>query len=447
LKCRIAKDNKNHTAPHGIRRVTENSKGELSDHKSGQRKKHEVKSLEKVVEKCYIEFDPNAKRRATMKKLTARIMLFVMTTALAIACAACGQTPPPPPADSWRASEGLELELYTQGEETFASVTGSGTCTDEVIYLPKKHEGATVTLVNTKAFTGATSATKIVFSDTIKQVVSNESKDEWPFANCTAEVDMSLCAEMTYIPQYAFKNYKGAKVTLPEGLKYIHRGVFQYSAITEITFPKSLIGLDNNVFENCTQLLRVNFAEDGSLTTLSTNDGGGAIFSGCTALTEIVIPATVKSLGRALFANCTADVRWEAPITAIIGADPYCGIFDTYKRETYVIPTTVEEIGPYTFHNCASTNVIVPVSVKKLGANAFTYHTSAWSDNKPVDRILYAGTRAQWDAIEKEGTTYNDAKTTLYCYSENPSDVGHYWRYDSDGELEFIEVKAEDLIA
>jgi hypothetical protein len=78
---------------------------------------------------------------------------------------------------------------------------------------------------------------------------------------------------------------------------------------------------------------------------------GYSAFRGCTGLTHITIPNSVKSIGDYAFRGCTG-------LTQV------------------TIPGSVESIGDYAFQWCSLTQVTIPGSVKSIGACAFSYCTS-----------------------------------------------------------------------
>lgn len=98
--------------------------------------------------------------------------------------------------------------------------------------------------------------------------------------------------------------------TIPEGVTYV-TGFSGCSSLTEITIPKSAVAIGESAFKDCTSLAVVNLPVDGALKYIGNKvDGsvsqGGSAFSGCSALTEIVIPDSVEKLYLNTFANCTS---------------------------------------------------------------------------------------------------------------------------------------------
>lgn len=74
---------------------------------------------------------------------------------------------------------------------------------------------------------------------------------------------------------------------------------------------------------------------------------GKYVFSGCPDLKSVSIPTTITKINDGMFANCTALVTID------------------------FIPESVTAIGERAFEGCKATSVIIPDSVKKIGAFAF----------------------------------------------------------------------------
>lgn len=83
---------------------------------------------------------------------------------------------------------------------------------------------------------------------------------------------------------------------------------FQYSAITSISFPKTLTFLGVNSFQYCQSLKSVTFAAETNLPSL-----GGGVFKSCTSLPTITIPLTVSSFEPSAFAFCSSLVSINVP--------------------------------------------------------------------------------------------------------------------------------------
>jgi len=112
---------------------------------------------------------------------------------------------------------------------------------------------------------------------------------------------------------------------------------------------------------------------------------GLGAFRDCTSLTSVTIPDSVKEIGICAFEGCTSLVSVN-------------------------IPEGVKEIGNCAFEGCTSlASVTIPESVTKIGSYAFKGCTS-------LKEIHYAGTKAQWKAVEKgRGWKNGSAITSIIC--------------------------------
>jgi hypothetical protein len=103
------------------------------------------------------------------------------------------------------------------------------------------------------------------------------------------------------------------KFEIPAGVEVIPEKIFAKSAITEIVIPASVSIIEANAFLNCAQLQKVTFlpAEAGQ-TAVELTIGQNA-FNGCGNVKNIVIPSTVTTIYENAFSNCT---KLETVITS-----------------------------------------------------------------------------------------------------------------------------------
>ena len=119
---------------------------------------------------------------------------------------------------------------------------------------------------------------------------------------------------------------------------------------------------------------------------------GDSAFCNCTSLTSVTIPDSVTSFGSDAFQGCTSLTSVTIPdsVTSIGGwAFYYCT-----SLTSVTIPDGVTSIGGWAFYNCTSlTSVTIPDSVTSIGMSAFEDCTS-------LTDVYYAGSEAQWKAIQ-----------------------------------------------
>ncbi len=187
------------------------------------------------------------------------------------------------------------------------------------------------------------------------------------FENCTALETASLPA-VTELGAYTFRGARTLKnVSVAQGATTLGRYTFANTPIQAIEIlGNNITKIEMGAFYNATKLVNVtlpdsvktieDFAFEGtsSLTSINLEKvesiGGWAFYNG--ALSGALTLTKVKSIGD--FAFATQD-----------------GINGGVGKYVSVAMPVVEEIGAHAFLNNAMTSVVIPASLKKLGAGAF----------------------------------------------------------------------------
>ena len=137
---------------------------------------------------------------------------------------------------------------------------------------------------------------------------------------------------------------------------------------TELVIPYKINGIDitsigGYVFKGCTSLTSINIPN-------SVKDIGEYAFQGCTALTSINIPNSVTYIDLYALSSCTAltSVNISNTFTSIgLGAFRGCTALTSIS-----IPNGVTSIDEYAFGNCtALTSINIPNSVTSIDEMAF----------------------------------------------------------------------------
>ena len=157
--------------------------------------------------------------------------------------------------------------------------------------------------------------------------------------------------------------------------------------------------MGHGVFEGCTSLTNIAFAEGSRLESI-----GLYVFSSCESLETITLPASLTDISRTVFECCYSlkDIFVEEGSNFLLSID---GILYTKDMTTlikcgsakilteFTIPDGVKIIGDCAFSGCSElTNITVPNSLKEFGWCAF-------SRCDKLKTVYYLGTSSQWENI------------------------------------------------
>ena len=134
--------------------------------------------------------------------------------------------------------------------------------------------------------------------------------------------------------------------------------------LTKLTLPKTLISIGDSAFQKCVNLKEVNLGET-NLKALGTNT-----FEGCTSLTAIELPKSLRTIGASCFSGCTALT--SAKLSDGMSEIPSKMFYKCSALSTVVFPEKVKIIGDNAFYQCSSlTELALPHTVNTIGDYAF----------------------------------------------------------------------------
>ena len=197
---------------------------------------------------------------------------------------------------------------------------------------------------------------------------------------------------ITALPTQAF--YKSTNVEhliLPKTLTTIGKEMFYRSKLKSVVIPASVETIEAAAFMGCSSLATVTFEKGSQLKTI----GGGyssyypnyyGAFLDCTALTSIEIPASVETIEAAAFMRCSklATVTFEkGSQLKTIGGDYssyYYGVFsDCTALKSIEIPASVETIEAAAFKGCSSLATVTFEKGSQLKTIGGGYYSSSYS--------------------------------------------------------------------
>lgn len=224
-------------------------------------------------------------------------------------------------------------------------------------------------------------------------------------ATCKDRAVCSVCfEEYGDYEQHVYKNRQceNCGINMPsEGLEYIL--------------------INDDEYEVCS----IGKCEDTQIIIPSTYEGKPVTSIGCNAfydnqnLTEVVIPASIKSINEWAFTFCDNLTKvnylgsideWAQIQFNGFKANPLINAKSLYVKGQLVNHarlTSAKSISPRAFYNCVSlTSMEICTSVTNIGNDAFNGCTS-------LEILNYAGTIAEWNEIEK-GANWNKKVTASF---------------------------------
>ncbi len=177
-------------------------------------------------------------------------------------------------------------------------------------------------------------------------------------------------------PEYSAQSAQGIKrYVIPETVTWLGTDCFRgLLGLEEITLPKNLTYLPKYCFATCLALKKINLKET------NIEQIGPSCFESCEALTDIILPESLKFLDDACFNNCKS-------------------------LEQVTLPSGLKQIGPIAFNDC-------PKLTDKSGAGE-------------TPGFRFTGTISQWENVIKGNNWHDNDVTLIVCQKENiPIDAG-----------------------
>ena len=156
-------------------------------------------------------------------------------------------------------------------------------------------------------------------------------------------------------------------VTFEDGCKVRELdGTFRgFYNLTSVVLPESVKKVGKSTFEQCQSLESIDLS---GVTELDTEN----LFTNCYSLKSVILPDNLTEIGPYMFSNCKSLVSLTIPQSVtVIGENAFsqCAI------ETIVLPQNLTEIGTKAFYITDLKEIFIPKSVTYIGEAAFVAFT------------------------------------------------------------------------
>ena len=225
------------------------------------------------------------------------------------------------------------------------------------------------------------------------------------FSHCTRFTAVEISARNVNIGRYAFSDCKKLTTFTLSG-NNAHFADYAFSGcekLTTFTLTGDDASFGSEVFNECYGLTTISIFGDGlhfpkhsrpffyhsnALTTVhlpgNVTDNYNKLFEGCSKLESVTFGENFEIIGHGMFWDCTSLQEIELPAGAKVIED-------------------------FAFAGCtALTKLYLPNSITKIGSFLF-------SGCETLPTVYFDGTKAEWDAIEKEDLIGYGETLTVHC--------------------------------
>ena len=205
---------------------------------------------------------------------------------------------------------------------------------------------------------------------------------------CEVRELVDTCLEEVVIPEKVIFRNKEIKVCS------IGDGTFRNSSIRTIKIPSSINSMSSSVFENCRNLITVDFQANSSLSMIPYR-----AFAGCTSLTNVNLPMGVSEIGSYAFEGCENLSFINLSNLSSIGEKAF---YKCSALENISLSENRCYIGMYAFCATGLKNINIPSGCK------LTLCMGAFRNCRALEEInLPTRTKFEW-GVGSDGFTFSN---------------------------------------
>ncbi len=260
---------------------------------------------------------------------------------------------------------------YYVTDDGCAQIQGCSS-TDTELVIPDTIDGITVTELSRTAFGSdpdncpfekislpasieyISADNPFMFCSSLKEITVDEASEYF-----CADSGVLYTKDMTKLICYP-QAMGGTSFTIPEGVTEIGSAALYNTGLSDITFPSTLE--------------KTNYFSLGGLEDLTKADLSGTAltemgiftFSGCSSLSEVLLPDTLYSIEGGAFYNCKS-------------------------LKEITLPESLEYVGQYAFMDTGLTSIEIPESVTEIGYCAFGYYTDEYGSERASSSFTIIG--------------------------------------------------------